>query len=181
MKIWIGNKFIDSSYFRTWCLNEELQLVYFIHQPKGEFLGEFSLPLLFSSAEEAKRFYDETWDAMTDGSDAIWCLDENATFCWKLYFRIHAQKLQERKERKSRQIQKPHEDTDTQRDTENGTVQGDSAPRETWFDKLMLLLPVRRRRGAGDGVPGTGTADLQDKKAGKGGIQNVPAGKKQGS
>lgn len=178
MKIWIGNKFIDSSYFRTWCLNEELQLVYFIHQPKGAFLGEFSLPLLFSSPEEAKRFYDETWDAMADGSEAIWCLDENATFCWKLYFRIHAQKLQERKERKSRQIQKPHEDIDTQRDVENGTVQGDNAPRETWYHKLKLLLQVRRGRGTSDGVPDSGTSDLQDQKAGKRCVQNVPTGKK---
>lgn len=178
MKIWIGKKFIDSTYFRTWCLNEELQLVYFIHQPKGAFLGEFSLPLLFSSPEEAKQFYDETWDAMADGSEAIWCLDENATFCWKLYFRIHAQKLQERKERKSRQIQKPHEDIDTQRDVENGTVQGDNAPRETWYHKLKLLLQVRRGRGAGDGIQDSGTADLYNQETGKRGVQNVPAGKK---
>ena len=53
MKIWIGNKFIDSSYFRTWCLDEEFNLVYFIYQPKGGYQGEFSLPLLFSNAEEA--------------------------------------------------------------------------------------------------------------------------------
>ena len=48
MKIWIGNKFIDSSYFRTWCLDEEFNLVYFIYQPKGIYQGEFSLPMLFS-------------------------------------------------------------------------------------------------------------------------------------
>ena len=80
MKIWIGNKFIDSAYFRTWCLNVEFALVYFIFQPKSGYQGEFSLPLLFSSTEEAKRVYDETWDAMADGSDAVWCLDEKATF-----------------------------------------------------------------------------------------------------
>ena len=75
MKIWIGNKFIDSSYFRTWCLDEEFNLVYFIYQPNSGYQGEFSLPLLFSNAEEARRFYDETWNAIADGTEAVWCLD----------------------------------------------------------------------------------------------------------
>ena len=177
MKIWIGNKFIDSAYFRTWCLNEEYNMVYFIHQPKSGYQGEFSLPLIFSSAEEAKRFYDESWNAIADGTDAIWCLDEKATFCWKLYFKIHSQMLKERKAKKLKK-QQTHEDIDKTREPENGTVQGSDAPRKAWYHRLKLLLPLRGRRGAGDGVSGTSTSNLQDKKAGKGGVQNVPAGKK---
>lgn len=164
MKIWIGEKFIDSAYFRTWCLNEELHLVYFIYQPKSGYQGEFSLPLLFSSAEEAKRFYDESWNAIADGGDAIWCLDDKATFCWKLYFRIHAQKLKERKSKKNKS--KKNEDTDKTRQPENGTVQGSDAPRKAWYHRLKLLLPLRGRRGAGDGVHSPDTSDVPKQKEG---------------
>ena len=177
MKIWFGTRYIDTAYFRTWCLNEEFAMVYFIYQPKDAFNGEFSLPLLFSSPEEAKRFYDETWDAIADGSAAVWCLDKEATFCWKLYFKIHSSKIKEKKNKKSNK-KTSHEDNNAPRDHQNGTIQGDNAPRETWYHKLKLLLQVRRGRGTSDGVPDSGTSDLQDQKAGKRGVQNVPTGKK---
>ena len=160
MKIWIGNKFIDSSYFRTWCLDEEFNLVYFIYQPKSGYQGEFSLPLLFSNAEEARRFYDETWNAIADGTEAVWCLDEKVIFCWKLYFKIHAQKLKERKMKKTIK-QKSHEDNNTPGNTPDGTIQGDSVPREGLLHKLLLRLSLRRGRRTGDRVPGTGTDDVQ--------------------
>lgn len=175
MKIWIGEKFIDSAYFRTWCLNEELHLVYFIYQPKSGYQGEFSLPLLFSSAEEAKRFYDESWNAIADGGDAIWCLDDKATFCWKLYFRIHAQKLKERKAKraKSKPPQEQHEDTDKTRHPENGTVQGGDAPREAWYHRLKLLLPIRRGRRAGNGVHSPDTSDIQGQQNSQAGLPRI--------
>ena len=175
MKIWIGNKFIDSAYFRTWCLNEEYNMVYFIHQPKSGYQGEFSLPLIFSSAEEAKRFYDESWNAIADGTDAIWCLDEKATFCWKLYFKIHSQMLKERKAKKLKK-QQTHEDIDKTREPENGTVQGSDAPRKGWFHYLLLHLPLRGRRRRSDRVPGPGTNDVHNKQEGKGGVPKVPQG-----
>ena len=97
MKIWIGTRYIDTDYFRTWCLNEDLHMVYFIHQPKDTHNGEFSLPLLFSSLEEAKRFYEETWMAITDNIEEYWCLDKQTSFCWTLYFKLHTQQLKLRK------------------------------------------------------------------------------------
>ena len=160
MKIWIGDKFIDSSYFRTWCLNEDFNLVYFIYQPRSGYQGEFSIPMLFSNAEQAKRFYDETWNAIADGSEAVWCVDESVKFCWKLYFKIHAQKLKERKMKKTKK-KEPHEDNNTPGNTPDGTVQGDSVPREGLLHKLLLRLSLRRGRRAGDGVPGTGSDDVQ--------------------
>ena len=102
MKIWIGTRYIDTSYFRTWCLNEDLHMVYFIHQPKEGYNGEFSLPLLFSSLEEAKRFYEESWNAIADGSEAIWCLDKQTSFCWALYFKLHMQQLKLKKNKRTK-------------------------------------------------------------------------------
>lgn len=175
MKIWFGTRYIDTAYFRTWCLNEEFAMVYFIYQPKDAFNGEFSLPLLFSCPEEAKRFYDETWDAIADGSAGVWCLDKDATFCWKLYFKIHSQMLKERKAKKLKKLQ-THEDIDKTREPENGTVQGSDAPRKGWFHYLLLHLPLRGRRRRSDRVPGQGTNDVHNKQEGKGGVPKVPQG-----
>lgn len=175
MKIWIGNKFIDSAYFRTWCLNEEYGMVYFIHQPKSGYQGEFSLPLLFSSTEEAKRFYDESWNAIADGTEAIWCLDDKATFCWKLYFKIHSQKLKERKASKNKKPQK-HEDIDKTRQPENGAVQGSDATRKGWLHNLLLRLPVRGGRRGSDRVSDPGTNDIHDKQKDKGSFPKVHQG-----
>ena len=160
MKIWIGNKFIHSAYFRTWCLNEEFALVYFIYQPKNAYEGEFSLPLLFSSPEEAKRFYDETWNGIADGADAVWCLDEKATFSWKLYFKIHALKSKERSARKINK-KKPHEDNNQAGNPQDGVVQGGDAPRKGWFNSLLLRLPIRRGRRVRGGVPDSGADVVQ--------------------
>jgi hypothetical protein len=160
MKIWFGTRYIDTAYFRTWCLNEEFAMVYFIYQPKDAFNGEFSLPLLFSSQEEAKRFYDETWDAIADGSAAVWCLDKEATFCWKLYFKIHSSKIKEKKNKKSNK-KTSHEDNNAPRYHQNGTIQGDNAPRKGLFHRILLRLSLRGGRRRGDGVPDSGTDDIQ--------------------
>ncbi len=144
MKIWIGTRYIDTSYFRTWCLNEDLQMVYFIHQPKEGFSGEFSLPLLFSSVEEAKRFYEESWNAIADGSEAIWCLDKKTSFCWTLYFKLHSQQLR-LKSAKNKKNQKPkNEDSNSAGDPTHGTVPGDNATRTGWCHNLLVRLGLRR-------------------------------------
>ena len=144
MKIWIGTRYIDTSYFRTWCLNEDLQMVYFIHQPKEGFSGEFSLPLLFSSVEEAKRFYEESWNAIADGSEAIWCLDKKTSFCWTLYFKLHTQQLK-LKSAKNKKNQKPNnEDNNSAGDPSHGIVPGDNATRTGWCHNLLVRLRLRR-------------------------------------
>ena len=144
MKIWIGTRYIDTSYFRTWCLNEDLQMVYFIHQPKDGFSGEFSLPLLFSSLEEAKQFYEESWNAIADGSEAIWCLDKKTSFCWTLYFKLHTQQLKLKSAtNKKLKTQKNEADVISGNDTD-GTVPGDNVPRTTWYHNLLIRLRLRR-------------------------------------
>ena len=160
MKIWIGTRFIDTSYFRTWCLNEEFALVYFIYMPKDSYNGEFSLPLLFSNSEEAKRFYEESCMAMADGLEEFWCLDKDTSFSWVLYFKIHAQKLKERKRRKNIK-KKSHEDNNTSGNPSDGTIQGNSVPREGLLHKLLLRLSLRRGRRAGDRIPSACTDDIQ--------------------
>ena len=132
MKIWIGTRYIDTSYFRTWCLNEDLQMVYFIHQPKEGFDGEFSLPLLFSSLEEAKRFYDESWNAIADGADAMWCLDE------------HTQQLKLKSAKNKKHKSQKNEADVNSRNNTDGTVPGDNVPRTTWYHNLLVRLRLRR-------------------------------------
>jgi hypothetical protein len=143
MKIWIGTRYIDTSYFRTWCLNEDLHMVYFIHQPKEGYNGEFSLPLLFSSLEEAKRFYEESWNAIADGSEAIWCLDKQTSFCWALYFKLHMQQLKLKKNKRTKEAN--HGDNNRLRQNSDGAVSGDNVPRTTWYHNLLVLLHLRRR------------------------------------
>ena len=144
MKIWIGTRYIDTSYFRTWCLNEELALVYFIHMPKDSYNGEFSLPLLFSSSEEAKRFYEDSWMAMADGIEEFWCLDKNTSFSWVLYFKLHSQQLKLKKLKNKKSKAHKHEDTDSTGNHTDRTVQGDNAPRTTWYHNLLVRLRLRR-------------------------------------
>ena len=143
MKIWIGTRYIDTSYFRTWCLNEDLHMVYFIHQPKEGYNGEFSLPLLFSSLEEAKRFYEESWNAIADGSEAIWCLDKQTSFCWALYFKLHMQQLKLKKNKRTKEAN--HGDNNRSMQNTDGAVSGDNVPRTTWYRNLLVLLHLRRR------------------------------------
>ena len=143
MKIWIGTRYIDTSYFRTWCLNEDLHMVYFIHQPKEGYNGEFSLPLLFSSLEEAKRLYEESWNAIADGSEAIWCLDKQTSFCWALYFKLHMQQLKLKKNKRTKETS--HGDNNRTRQNTDGAISGDNVPRTTWYHNLLVLLHLRRR------------------------------------
>lgn len=138
MKIWIGNRFIDSSYFRTWRLVEDLQLVYFIYQHNGSYDEEFSLPLIFSTSEEARRFYDETWNGITDGAEAVWCLDEKVTFCWKLYFKIHSQKLRERRHRRAPMKDQQGAVT-SENDTAEASKEPEDAPRKGWLQRLLRI------------------------------------------
>ena len=147
MKIWIGTRYIDTTYFRTWCLNEQLQLVYFIHQPKDDFNGEFSLPLLFSSTEEAKRFYEDSWMAMSDGIEEFWCLDKHTSFSWVLYFKLHAQQLALKKTRNKKSRERnhiKHEDHNKAGNPSHGTVPADNPPRTTWYHNLLVWLRLRR-------------------------------------
>jgi hypothetical protein len=144
MKIWIGNRFIDTSYFRTWRLIEDLQMVYFIYQANGSYHDEFSLPLTFSSSEEARRFYDETWNAVADGSEAVWCLDGKVTFCWKLYFKIHSQKLAERRARKARRQAPPAAPPPPAENTQQTAQQPDQVKRQGWLHRLRGLLEHRK-------------------------------------
>ena len=144
MKIWIGTRYIDTSYFRTWCLNEDLQMVYFIHQPKEGFSGEFSLPLLFSSVEEAKRFYEESWNAIADGSEAIWCLDKKTSFCWTLYFKLHTQQLKLKSAKNKKNQKSKNEDNNSAGDPSHGIVPGDNATRTGWCHNLLVRLRLRR-------------------------------------
>ena len=142
MKIWIGTRYIDTSYFRTWCLNEEFAMVYFIHMPKDLHNGEFSLPLLFSSTEEAKRFYEESWMAVTDGNEEYWCLDKQTSFCWVLYFKLHTQQLRLKKNKTIKQQR--HEDNNSTRGPVHGDIPGDNPPRTTWYHNLLVWLRLRR-------------------------------------
>ena len=144
MKIWIGTRYIDTTYFRTWCLNEELSLVYFIHMPQDSHNGEFSLPLLFSSPEEAKRFYEDSWMAINDGAQEFWCLDKHTSFSWVLYFKLHAQQLKLKSSKKKKPKQQAHANTDTTGNDTDGTVPGDNAPRTTWYNNLLLWICPRR-------------------------------------
>ena len=142
MKIWIGTRYIDTDYFRTWCLNEDLQMVYFIHQPKDTVNGEFSLPLLFSSLEEAKRFYEETWMALTDNIEQYWCLDKKTSFCWTLYFKLHTQQIKLRKNKKTKKAK--NEDNNPAGDPPHGAVPTDNATRTGWCHNLLVWLRLRR-------------------------------------
>ena len=119
-------------------------MVYFIHQPKEGFDGEFSLPLLFSSLEEAKRFYDESWNAIADGADAMWCLDEKTSFCWVLYFKLHTQQLKLKSAKNKKHKSQKNEADVNSRNNTDGTVPGDNVPRTTWYHNLLVRLRLRR-------------------------------------
>ena len=45
---------LDTSLFRNCIINERLNLVYFIHRPKG-MEGELQLPILFENACDTRR------------------------------------------------------------------------------------------------------------------------------
>mgnify|MGYP006317252889 FL=1 len=54
---------LDTSLFRNCIINERLNLVYFIHRPKG-MEGELQLPILFENACDTRRFYTEYRNAV---------------------------------------------------------------------------------------------------------------------
>ena len=143
MKIWIGTRYIDTTYFRTWCLNEELSLVYFIHMPKDAYNGEFSLPLLFSSPEEAKKFYEDSLMALNDGAPEFWCLDKHTSFSWVLYFKLHAQQLKLRSAKNKKPKSQNNDNKNITGNDTDGTVPGDKVPRTTWYHNLLVWLRIR--------------------------------------
>ena len=145
MKIWIGTRYIDTTYFRTWCLNEELSLVYFIHMPKDAYNGEFSLPLLFSSPEEAKKFYEDSLMALNDGAPEFWCLDKHTSFSWVLYFKLHAQQLKLRSAKNKKPKSQNNDNKNITGNDTDGTVPGDKVPRTTWYHNLLVWLRIRHR------------------------------------
>ena len=86
MKVVINDCILDSNLFRCCCINERLRLVYFIHRPKG-LEGELSLPVLFDSLEETKRFFDGYCNALYDWLPEYRYTGE-ARFSHEFYIRI---------------------------------------------------------------------------------------------
>ena len=77
---------IESSLFRNCSINERLNLVYFIHRPKG-MEGELQLPILFENACDTRKFITEYYDALYN-NDPQYEFKGEAWFSLKLYIRI---------------------------------------------------------------------------------------------
>ena len=77
---------IDTSLFRACCLNERLDLVYFIHKPQG-YEGEISLPILFENRWDTKRFFDEYYTAKYN-DEPVYEFEGEAWFSLELYIRL---------------------------------------------------------------------------------------------
>ena len=77
---------IDSSLFRNCCINERLNLVYFIHRPQG-MEGELQLPILFENACDTREFYTKYHDALYS-SDPHYEFKGKAWFSRELYIRL---------------------------------------------------------------------------------------------
>ena len=77
---------LDTSLFRSCCINERLNLVYFIHRPKG-FEGELQLPVLFENACDTRLFFTEYCNALYD-NEPIYEFIGEAWFSLELYIRI---------------------------------------------------------------------------------------------
>ena len=77
---------IDTSLFRACCLNERLDLVYFIHKPQG-YEGEISLPILFENGWDTKRFFDEYCTAKYN-DEPVYEFEGEAWFSLELYIRL---------------------------------------------------------------------------------------------
>lgn len=86
MLVLIENHPIDASIFRNCCINERLRLVYFIHRPKG-LEGEISMPILFESREDTRRFYDEYHEALFN-NHPMYEYKGEAWFSTEMYSRI---------------------------------------------------------------------------------------------
>lgn len=77
---------IESSLFRNCCINERLNLVYFIHRPRG-MEGELQLAVLFENACDTRRFYTEYHNALYNNDPTYEFVGE-AWFSLELYVRI---------------------------------------------------------------------------------------------
>ena len=77
---------IESSLFRNCCINARLNLVYFIHRPKG-MEGELQLPILFENACDTRKFYTEYHNALYN-NDPLYEFKGEAWFSLELYIRI---------------------------------------------------------------------------------------------
>lgn len=77
---------IESSLFRNCCINERLNLVYFIHRPKG-MEGELQLPILFENACDTRKFITEYYYALYNNVPQYEFKGE-AWFSLELYIRI---------------------------------------------------------------------------------------------
>ena len=86
MYVIIDNYPIDASLFRNCCINERLNLVYFIHRPAG-MEGELQLPILFDSACDTIRFYNEYHNALYS-NDSHYEFNGEARFSQELYVRL---------------------------------------------------------------------------------------------
>ena len=76
----------ESSLFRNYCINERLNLVYFIHRPKG-MEGELQLPILFENACDTRKFVTEYYEALYN-NDPQYEFKGEAWFSLELYIRI---------------------------------------------------------------------------------------------
>lgn len=77
---------LDTSLFRNCIINERLNLVFFIHRPKG-MEGELQLPILFENACDTRRFYTEYRNAVYN-DDPQYEFKGEAWFSLELYIRI---------------------------------------------------------------------------------------------
>ena len=77
---------LDTSLFRSCCINERLNLVCFIHRPQG-MEGELQLPVLFENAADTRRFYTEYHCALYN-NDPQYEFKGEAWFSLELYIRL---------------------------------------------------------------------------------------------
>lgn len=77
---------LDTSLFWNCIINERLNLVYFIHRPKG-MQGELQLPILFENACDTRRFYTEYRNAVYN-DDPQYEFKGEAWFSLELYIRL---------------------------------------------------------------------------------------------
>ena len=86
MLVRIDKYVIESSFFRSCCINTRLNLVYFIHRPKG-YEGELQLPVLFEKAYDALRFYTEYHNAIYNNDSGYEFVGE-AWLSLEIYYKI---------------------------------------------------------------------------------------------
>lgn len=77
---------LDTTLFRSCCINEHLMLVYFIHRPQGQ-QGEISLPVLFENVHDTRRFFDEYCTAQYN-NELVYEFEGEAWFSLELYIRL---------------------------------------------------------------------------------------------